>query len=333
MYCTLQEAYNIPAFDPSSGKKKKNCMVPLVNSGKSSSQVAQQIAISQEDIGAFNEFLRSKDYAAAKAQYTKEDFVGTSDKAGNDLYNVNYSTQSNRDQSGGVFDTSTPYSTQGINYKYYCDNYKICPKAAVNASEGFVDKEKAPPKPAATNPGQCSPVQAPPYEIPISDAAKEQYSEAMNVSLSQEYKNNPPVTPAPRVYDMSQVSGYYDEDLEQYLKTKNDSGANKTPLNDAIQKYNSQQMGIPTPNSNDNIQRPYANTREDTAGTGKQIVINQVIEKTNNLTKLDYILDIVLFVLIGILIILLCDQIFKVAMVYGMQETLRMVNPYLQNLE
>ena len=124
MYCTLQEAYNIPAFDPSSGKKKKTCMAPL-SQQKTCSQNAQQVAISQEDLGAFNDFIRSKDYAAAKAQYTKEDFVGSSTSAGTQLYNVNYNTQSNKDQSGGVFDTSTPYSTQGINYKYYCDNYKI----------------------------------------------------------------------------------------------------------------------------------------------------------------------------------------------------------------
>lgn len=333
MYCTLQEAYNIPAFDPSSGKKKKNCMVPLINPGKSTSSQAQQIAISQEDLGAFNDFIRSKDYAAAKAQYTKEDFVGSSDKSGTQMYNIKYAEQSNRDQSGGVFDTTTPYSTQGINYKYYCDNYKICPKTQINAKEGFTADKV--PSPASTDgevaPGQCSPVQAPIYQIPISDAAKEQYAEAMNVSLSQEYKNPPPVVPAARVYDMKNVTGYYDEDLEQYLKTKSDTGANKTPISDAVQKYSPQQMGIP--NSNERMQRPYSDTREDTEGTGKQIIIKEVIEKTNNLTKLDYILDIVLFVLVGILIILLCDQIFKAAMVYGMQETMRLVNPYLQNLE
>lgn len=339
MYCTLQEAYNIPAFDPSSGKKKKTCMAPLsqqLNNSKSSSQNAQQIAISQEELGAFNEYLRSKDYAAAKSQYTKEDFVGSTDQSGTQSYNIQYSTQSNRDQSGGVFDTSTPYSTQGINYKYYCDNYKICPKNQINVSENFDNKsvpDPSGPSPTTTPPAQCSSVQAPIYQYPISDAAKEQYSEAMNVSLKQENPNKPPVVPAPRVYDMNKVTGYYDEDLEQYLKTKNQVSANKTPVSDAVTKYSSQQLGIPTPNSNNDIERPYSNTREDTEGSGKQIIIKEVVEKTNNLSKLDYIIDILLFILIGILIILLCDQIFKVAMVYGMQETMRLINPYLQNLE
>jgi len=312
MYCTLQEAYNIPAFDPLSGKKKKTCMSPLSQQNKpvmtkttgqnGAQQSAQQCAISPDDLDAFNEFMRAKEYAAAKAQYTKEDFT---------------------DQP------TTPYSAQGMESKFFCNNYNICPKVAINSSEHFTGQSASTTMPQQ----QCGSIQAPTYEIPISDAAKEEYSEAMNVSLNQENPNLPAPVPKARTYDMNKVTGYYDEDLEQYLKTNN--------LN-----LNSQQLGIPTtptiepsatpiplprPQSQSQSSpqsQPYSNNRENTDGFDSN---NTVITKSNNLSKIDYIVDIILFVLIGILIILLCDQIFRIAMIYGMHETMKLLNPYLQS--
>ena len=362
MYCSLKEAYNIPSFDPASGKKKKTCMNPLsqqalrqpggapLTAQSGAQQAAQQCTISIDDLDAYNEFLRMKEYAAAKTQYTREDFTTQDTSA--------WST--NRDQPGPYFDTTTPYSTQGMDYKYYCDNYKICPKAPINSVEHFDNTPMAPSGSTATAdastaastaasagqalpPKQCNPIQAPVYEIPISDAAKEEYSEAMNVSLNQESPNYPAPVPQARVYDMNKVTGYYDEDLEQYLKTNNlnvaTSGSDKTPIGNAVNKYKDKQLGIPTGSirsnsktlndqSTEDIIRPYSNNRENTDGTGTGG--NNKYQGSDNLKKIDYILDITLFILIGILVILLCDQIFKVAMVYGMHETMRMLNPYLQ---
>jgi len=433
MYCTLQEAYNIPAFDPAAGKKKRTCAGTLPpqaqmqqqqqpmqqlqqqpqqqqgyrNMNMSMKPLAQQQSQQQcpsgtaEDVDAYNNFVKPQEYAAANNQYTREDFVGGFNNSGNNA-------QSNRDQAGGYFDTNTPYASQGLDYKYYCDNYKICPKAPINTSENFANNipsntntpgNTAPvyvqppngqmqtgptslqtPNPNSPSPSQngnpqtqqCSPLQAPIYEIPISDAAKEAYSEAMNVSLNQESPNYPAAVPAARVYDMNKVGGYYDDDLEQYLKTSNvatnktvnvkdtqasyqksidqTSVANAnptpnvdTPLSNAMKKYDNQQLGIPTEQSKQTLlptqEQPYPSNRQNTDGTGTTVVASSTsiatstpvtVEKSDNIKKIDYILDIVLFILIGVLIILLCDQIFKAAMVYGMKETMRMVNPYLQ---
>jgi len=267
------------------------------NNSAISKTSGQQYAISPEDFEAFNAFLKTKEYAAAKAQYTKEDFTNQ---------------------------PTTPYSAQGMESKFFCNNYNICPKVPINTSEKFTEESSSPPQRQ-----QCGSIQAPAYEIPISDAAKEEYSEAMNISLSQENPNLPAPVPKARTYDMNKVSGYYDEDLEQYLKTNN--------LN-----LNSQQLGIPTkptiqPGETiplptpkvDVISQsiPYSNKREDTDGLDNK----NIITKSNNLSKIDYIVDILLFVLIGILIILLCDQIFRIAMVFGMHETMKLLNPYLQS--
>jgi hypothetical protein len=46
-----------------------------------------------------------------------------------------------------------------------------------------------------------------------------------------------------------------------------------------------------------------------------------------------YIIDILLFIATGIFIILLCDQIFKLGMSYGMRDTVQILMPYLKELK
>lgn len=375
MYCTLQEAYNIPAFDPASGKKKKGCMMPLRQqatgppngsaatagvdprlASQMSQQMAQQCANpGLNDTDAYNQYPSSmgREYAA-----DANSGMGSGMGAGGGGGPVMEKFESNRDMPGGYFDTTTPYGAQGNDYKYYCDTYKVCPKPVISVDKftsgppSHAQIQGAPPAqpaPATRPPAQCNaPLQAPMYEIPISDAAKKAYATAMNVAMTEEQHMPPPVTPMARKYDMSKVSGYYDEDLEQYLKSNDtltpiarpaaiakpaaaDNPATvakayvpeKSPFANALTEFSAQQLGS-----------PYPENRQNTDGSrGGPFTPSGGNRNMAHLKTIDYVLDITLFVLIGILIILLCDQIFKVAMVHGMKETMRIINPYLQAVE
>ena len=44
-------------------------------------------------------------------------------------------------------------------------------------------------------------------------------------------------------------------------------------------------------------------------------------------------MDLLLFIAAGILVILLCDQIFKLGMSFGMRDTVKVLMPYLQELK
>ena len=49
--------------------------------------------------------------------------------------------------------------------------------------------------------------------------------------------------------------------------------------------------------------------------------------------KWNYIMDTVLFVAAGILIIILCDLLFKIAYSIGMRDTFIMMKPYLTEID
>jgi hypothetical protein len=287
MYCTLQEAYNIPAVDPIVRRKK--CMTPLRNQQLKTQQSLPII----DDVSPYDLYSPNNGQqlaAADRIKYGREDFTDMSQ------------SQSNRDQSGGIFSSQPPtYAAQSGDYNYYCKDYNICPKPAISA-EPFTTQQ------TNTTPGaQCASVQAPIYEIPISAENKQNYQNAMNTAINQQPPSQPIVTPIARSSDMNKVKGYYDEDLEQYLQT-NDMHAAPAPL-----KPEETAFAIP-------YEKPKPTLHKH----------KPAIEKT---TTIDAILDIVLFTLVGILIILLCDQIFKAAMIYGMKETLKTMSPYLQKIQ
>jgi hypothetical protein len=301
MYCTLQEAYNIPAVDPIVRRKK--CMTPLRNQQLKTQQSLPIL----DDVSPYDLYSPNNGQqlaAADRIKYGREDFTDMSQSQ----------SQSNRDQSGGIFSSQPPtYAAQGGDYNYYCKDYNICPKPAISA-EPFTTQQ------TNTTPGaQCASVQAPIYEIPISAENKQNYQNAMNTAINQQPPSQPIVTSIARSSDMNKVKGYYDEDLEQYLQT-NDMHA--APA-----------INIPKPPAPLKPEETPFRIPYEKPTTPKVALRHNHKEAIEKGTTIDAILDIVLFTLVGILIILLCDQIFKAAMIYGMKETLKTMSPYLQKIQ
>jgi hypothetical protein len=143
-----------------------------------------------------------------------------------------------------------------------------------NTSPSFVESSKL----AMSS---CSPLQAPTYNIPISNDCKKDHAEAMNVYLEANDKQSSSPSPTEHSSAMASmfnlknsgssngnsdtVMPYYDEDLEQYFNISN--------LNDEV-KYNS--------NSNTNINTYMPNSNK------QSYTNNDTAEYTNNNTMIKH---------------------------------------------
>ena len=361
MYCTLQEAYNIPSFV---NKKKKGCMNPLSATSKVDQSQSDPIGkISAEAYDPYTEstgreHALSYNMTTTNQPQSQDMQPNPVPKQGAGVHLSNKTSPIWGASDGMIYNRSpdneqfvnskppsssmndVPYNAQVNDYKYYCDTYGICSKPAV---EGFANpnvsqqdsvppsqrypsvqphnimfSKNGPPTPEVPgqvntpyygpNPmGKCSPLQAPPYELPISDAARAQYNQAMEASLNQP-EGATLSTPYPmRKVNMNSVGSYYDEELEKFLTTQNmkaeklPAPLKETPIDSETKKTTPETK--PSPSSFNYIQTP------------------------------QYIIDLLLFIATGILVILLCDQIFKLGMSFGMRDTVQILMPYLEDLK
>jgi ABC-type antimicrobial peptide transport system permease subunit len=132
-------------------------------------------------------------------------------------------------------------------------------------------------------------------------------------------------TPPPsRKISMNDVKPYLDADLEQYLN------------------YVSQQQTLNQPVVTPNTQATTNSstvTSATTATTATELVptVEPVVEPSRNTDKKDIfyknLINIGLFVFIGILVIFLCDQITEIAVNLGMKKTVELLKPYLARLD
>lgn len=358
MYCTLQEAYNIPSFV---NKKKKGCMNPLNSAAKVNDAQSAPIAkISADSFDAYDPYTGESGKEQAISMITRPQDVDN-----NGPLLQSQQNPSNNQQSSGLsnknspiwgasqgmvyhrqpenftpknsmnsYTNDIPYSAQANDYKYYCERYGICSTPQV---EGFENPERpqtsvpqsqrhpnvmfsknGPPTPDTPvnevnmpyygpNPmGKCSRLQAPPYEFPISDLSRAQFDKAMEASLNQE-QGATLNTPYPmRKVNMNSVAGYYDEELEKFLTT--------------------QSM------KNEKLPEPLKETLPVESKTTAPVSV-QPSTSLNYIQSPQYIMDLLLFIATGILVILLCDQIFKLGMSFGMRDTVHILLPYLEELK
>lgn len=200
-------------------------------------------------------------------------------------------------QDGGKMmsqeETPMTYRGKANDYEYYRKQYGI----QLPTIEGF------------QQPSSCA-SQAPlEYTIPISEEAKQAYSKAMSTTLDEKVPKYTPQVPKARVVDMSKVNGYYDEELEQYLQTKDNKQqpliTQPTPVIDA-----------PPPETH--APQVFEQTKDDAP---KTIISDDAWQS---------FWDIFLYIFAGILIMFLCEQLFKLAMMIGMKRTIVMLEPYLK---
>lgn len=298
MYCSLKEAYRVPDFD-SNGRKKKSCD-------------AQGQLPSDSNDAYFPE--------SGKGEFAR--------------YNSSYVERFENPAKLPESRDKIAYSAQAPDYDYYCKSYNICPSTKV---EGFQN---------STATQQCSSPAPQRYELPVSQQAQLANSAALKASLDSGQKptmSAPYVVPR-REVDMSKVAGYYDEDLEQYLQT---SIMKSTPAQTPLANPRPHPEWLAQPN--DYTDTPLSRAHqyfEKVPATVHTERVNQKQEplkqafveapikyKSSSSTTLNSwqnFWDMGIFIIAGLLIIVLCEQLFKVATMVGMRKTFEMLEPYLQ---
>jgi hypothetical protein len=129
---------------------------------------------------------------------------------------------------------------------------------------------------------------------------------------------------------MANVSGYYDEDLENFLTTQELKSVPLPPsamhTNPAVDINNTYQSTPPQSHLHPENYNPPPSTSNYSEKPKPKL---KPIESYNQ----QNIMDLLLFISLGILIILLCDQIFKLGMSYGMKDTVHILMPYLKDIK
>ncbi len=300
--CSLQEAYQIPSF---SSAVKKKC-------------APAQAKASADPYDPFSPEQGRGERASAQLRATMENFMGDAAPPSRQL---------------GVRDT-VAYKSQATDNDFYCRTYGVCttpeerrvPKPNVDAPttgrlEGFTS-------------GTCklgsdsAPLR---YEYPMSPEAKEAYDRALKLSLSMDERATAtiPIEAQMRTADLTNLKGYEDEDLDKYLRTKDMKAAptpaplapspseavpydpKDSPFAKAIQHFSKEENKVPQV------------IRENMAADAP---VSRMIPAQSK----DAIWDIVVFVLVGLLVIFLCDQLFRLGVMLGMRRTVELLEPFLE---
>ena len=201
-----------------------------------------------------------------------------------------------------------PYSSQYTDYDYMCKNSGIC---LTNSKETF-SSEKT--KEAAS----CSPLTAPTYQYPFSEKDKEKFRKALKVALEQMENPEPPPIPEPAIQQDAAFNGFVDKELEAYMMVND--------MKDGVRVTTLPPAGPPP-----------ADFTPVVAGVPVESKEVAVVEKTpadSNFTKRNAkLFDLLLFMIAGILIILIMDQLFKLALIVGMNKTLKTIDKIIQSRE
>jgi hypothetical protein len=254
-------------------------------------------------------------------------------------------------------------------YKKYGLNIESCPKNNTSDyKKEFCDKFTD-----YNGDSKCTPIQAPIYSVPISDDAKKKYDNAMNISLNSTTADHISYDEFNKQSDIKSVQPYYNDDLEKYLninnfqnavnypsaaqmqpaqqssgngtntlQTSQTSQTSQTPQNSQTSQNSpasqSSDNSIKSNVSNDNIIHTNNNTNNNTSQYTNINNTDLIIPpKTDIKNKKDIfyknLINIGLFVFIGIVIIMLCDQITEIAINIGMKRTMIMLEPYLNKMQ
>ena len=319
MYATLEEAWGSQVELPSSRQKKK--------------RVKQQFE--ESDAGAY--------VRASAGASQREDFA-------------NANTNEERKKGSNYLSTAPKdaYSGRLNDYTFGCKQYGVCPKTLVGQR---VDEPFANHGPSANPPREhfenrepltklatkCAPLSAPNYEYPMSEQDKRKFKKAMDVALRENYASSAPMEArTSRVVDMSTVGGYGDDDLDQYLSLDN----MQDQINDQISlpPIAPQPKGASTPGAYDPDTSPFAILMREAAkrrgretGTPKDAPMWDITRESRCAEQDVEVsvrppmwMDLLLFVSIGVLVILIMDQLFRLAMVAGMKQTLEILRPFLE---
>lgn len=318
--CDLMEAYNVPSFD--TPKKRKGCVLdnpsmkassepyePYRNSSREDAMWQQPNSIngnSNGNGGSGSKPLR-RNGAGNNSNSTREGFATMDERKG---FPKHYS---------GYYQDKT----------HYCEKYNICP-------ETFTDYEAVPATPQKeqrkTKTQQCTgPLQPRPYDMPLDPEAKKKYNEALQLALNQETGADTYEFPKPLKPSEGDVNGYTDEDLDQFLKT--------TDMKSVGFQLPSLPRNDQPVSGRDVYASPFAeNMRDFTRNGVPQLhpgVSSSMSGEDQYVSKdpWDKVWDMALFIVAGLLLILLLEQLFKLAMLYGMKRAILAIEPLIQQAQ
>lgn len=297
MFCTLQEAYNVPSFD---AKRAPACVVP-------SRATADPYDPYFPETGKGERAA----YASVRPR-VQEGFVSNEAPSSSQM---------------GLREKVT-YRAQGADYDYYCKTFGICGPKVETFEDAQVPAQKKDTAAKEKKPSRC--VNGPlSYQVPISDKAKAQYDEALKASLTQQDTEGLPERPQMRKADMEGVSGYYDEELEQYLQTKDMKGSVLVPPT-PLPKHDLQAQ--PYDPSESPFRKAMLEYQDQTPSSPAPLVAPSTAASAPT-NPWENIWDIAMFAAAGFLILLLCEQLFKLAVMIGMRKTVDLLEPFLLQLK
>lgn len=305
-YCSLQEAYNIPAIP----RKKKSCATKAP----------------EEAYDPYTE-------VQGKEQSLYERFQSSEAPNGMSTRPV-AGAPTGRGLGGdsGFEGSRKTYASQVTDYDYICKTAGIC--LDEETSERFQNYETVPPPsgpaPKKRDPATCSPLSPPPYEYPLSEDDKARFRKALKVAL-EDMESGPGPAPAPRTnvvpkayeprkVDMTTVDGYIDEELESYMMV-NDM---KPVIPKKEERVPKQTLPVDLPG----LESKGVETASPFVQDVKKHTGYKIPESFTKKNKIWF--DLLLFVASGILIIFLLEQLFKLALITGMKKTVEALEVLIQ---
>jgi hypothetical protein len=308
--CTLMEAYNIPSFQ--TPRRRKGCVMDT-SEIKASSEPYEPYTDSSREMTAYKQSQPRKPSSAP----TMEMF---------------------ENEEGNTSPMPKYYSGYVQDKNYYCKSYNICPETF----KGSQDFEEVPKSASAGGPkknglGQKSgpnatcqgPLQPPRYDYPMTPESRSQYDKALQLSMNQETYSTPHYPSEPMKGTNKEVAGYTDEDLDQFLKT-NDMKSESTLQ---IPKLPKDSLATSVA-GRDPYATPFAESMNQFTKDGVPKLRPDENTTPSSLSPVDpwdRIWDMALFVVAGLLLILLLEQLFKLAMLYGMKRAFLAIEPLLVN--
>lgn len=306
--CTLMEAYNIPSFQ--TPRRRKGCVMDTTEI-KASSEPYEPYTEPSREMASWKQSNPRKPSSSTRP--TVESFENESSAPMPKYY------------SGYVQDKN-----------YYCKSYNICPET-FQGSQDYEEVPKPPPgapkKKTGSGTSCQGPLQPPKYEYPMSAESRSQYDKALQLSMNQESYSTPHYPSEPMKGTDKDVSGYTDEDLDQFLKT------NEMKSESTLQLPKLAKDPLATTVAG---RDPYvSHFAESMSQFTKDGVPQLRPDGDSNLSSVsnamppvdpwDRIWDMALFVVAGLLLILLLEQLFKLAMLYGMKRAFLAIEPLIAN--
>jgi hypothetical protein len=241
------------------------------------------------------------------------------------------------------------YASQANDYKLGCSMYGVC-----SPVEGF----QSGPGPVGTGAGsgvgmgpaatRCGPLELPVLGDMYGDQVKADMKKALDVSLAQNSSPGAGYTP-PTNYktpvDMAKVTGVYDEEIESYLHSLAPPSTYMTVEQEVKGGQPITALASPQKYTYTNEKDANKETTDVAAALpGSTGPVEELLQSINASLKALYNTasvynpkqnwwDLAVFVLAGVLIIFLLEQLFQIASAIGMRNTINQLEPYLKSLQ